>query len=312
MLSSIHQATKNTLGSSRVIARISKSIRVRALSSSSTDTAAASSSSKPPQITLYQYSICPFCNINKALLSYTNTPYKIKEVNPLTKAEIKFSKDYKKVPILLNDAADSIQAQVNGSKEINQALLQHPFVKEQLINKLKNGGGEKDSNENAANTEEIIESFANTDNAKRWNDFATNELAPVLYPNICRSLSESYDAFGYVKNVNEFSLVQKSLIRGIGSLAMYFAASRIKKKRNITDERMALLDILTQWEEEGLDNGKKQYGSGLDRPDLGDVAMFGVMHSVSGLRAHDDVILNNNDNGAVVADWYKRMAKEVL
>ena len=52
-----------------------------------------------PTITLYQYAICPFCNINKTLLSYTDTSYTIQEVNPLTKTEIKFSKDgYKKVP----------------------------------------------------------------------------------------------------------------------------------------------------------------------------------------------------------------------
>jgi hypothetical protein len=43
-----------------------------------------------PSITLYQYTICPFCNIVKAAASYVSVDYKIVEVNPLTKAELKW------------------------------------------------------------------------------------------------------------------------------------------------------------------------------------------------------------------------------
>lgn len=163
-----------------------------------------------PAITLYQYSICPFCNINKALLSYTNTPYQITEVNPLTKAELKFSKDgYKKVPI-----ATIASEQINGSEEINEALLKLPAVLNSLPNK----------------EEMPMDIFQGSDNAKQWTNFARDELAPILYPNICRSLAESYQSFGYVNDVKEFTGMQKALIKSIGSLAMYFAASKIKCK----------------------------------------------------------------------------------
>ena len=181
------------------------SFTARRLLSNQTNKMAKDQQVAPPVVTLYQYHICPFCNINKALLSYTETPYNIVEVNPLTKAEIKFSTDYKKVPIM-----DMDSELVNGSKEINQALLRHPY----LVQKLEHDDG--------------VESFAHTDTAQKWNNFATDELAPVLYPNICRSLSESYEAFGYVNNVKEFSMMQKGLIRGVGSFAMYIAASKIK------------------------------------------------------------------------------------
>ena len=43
-----------------------------------------------PSICLYQYAICPFCNKVKALLDYSGLPYDVVEVNPLTKAEIKW------------------------------------------------------------------------------------------------------------------------------------------------------------------------------------------------------------------------------
>ena len=79
-------------------------------------------------------------------------------------------------------------------------------------------------------------------------------------------------------------------------------------KRNITDERETLKDAISLWEEEGLDKGNKLFSSGLEKPDMGDIAMFGFIHSVSGLKAHDDAILKRD---GVILDWYQRMKKEV-
>ena len=62
----------------------------------------------------------------------------------------------------------------------------------------------------------------------KWSTFAHEDLASLLYPNLCRSLGNSYEAFGYVNTVDEFSSLQKFSIRTIGSFAMYMAASKIK------------------------------------------------------------------------------------
>ncbi|KAK9108681.1 hypothetical protein Sjap_016741 [Stephania japonica] len=56
----------------------------------------------PKDVVLYQYEACPFCNKVKAVLDYYDIPYKVVEVNPISKKEIKWS-DYKKVPILTVD-----------------------------------------------------------------------------------------------------------------------------------------------------------------------------------------------------------------
>lgn len=240
-----------------------------------------------PDISFYQYAICPFCNINKALLAYANTPYTTQEVNPLTKAEIQFSKDYKKVPIAIINGT-----QINDSKNINDALLNLPYILQQLSEK----------------NDLPLETFKDSSTAKRWETFARDELAPILYPNICRSLADSYEAFGYVRDVRGFTDVQKVLIRGVGSLAMYFAASKIKSKRNIKDERDVLRKALSQWEEEGLMNGERLFGSGSHVPDMGDLSVFGVLKSVSGLKTHREVILEND---GVVKDWYHRMENEI-
>ena len=57
---------------------------------SGTARVAADSASNPPELVLYQYKICPFCNISKSFLSFANVDYKAVEVNPLTKSEIKW------------------------------------------------------------------------------------------------------------------------------------------------------------------------------------------------------------------------------
>lgn len=123
------------------------------------------------------------------------------------------SKDYNKVPIVkLNEKP------LLGSDVIVDHLLQQPFVQEKLERKWKGS---------AVNMEE----FAKSDLSLKWTAFATDELASLLYPNICRTLGDSYRAFAYVETTDSFGTLEKLSIRGLGSLAMYMAASRVKSKR---------------------------------------------------------------------------------
>mmetsp|Transcript_25791 Transcript_25791/g.44024 ORF Transcript_25791/g.44024 Transcript_25791/m.44024 type:complete len:344 (-) Transcript_25791:812-1843(-) len=256
-----------------------------------------------PEIKLYQYNICPFCHITKSLISYSKLDYESVEVNPLTKAELKpWSGDYKKVPIALID-----EEQANGSEEIVESILDSPRV--QTI--LEQRWSEECSNDNGADgtNKMTMQQFQESENAKKWIHFARDDLAAILYPNICSSLSDSYDAFGYVKYVDSFSSVQKMSIQYLGALAMYFAASKIKSKRNITDERATLHEALDKVEREGLQDGKLDYLSGCQCPDMGDVAVFGVLNSVKGLDAHKDAI---QTRGGEVKEWYDRMHEQVL
>ncbi len=122
------------------------------------------------------------------------------------------SKDYKKVPIVKLD-----EKLLLGSDAIVEALLQQAFVQENLERKWKG------SNMN-------MEEFATSELSQRWTKFATDELASLLYPNICRTLSDSYRAFAYVETTDSFRTLEKLSIRGLGSLAMYMAASRVKSE----------------------------------------------------------------------------------
>mmetsp|Transcript_21309 Transcript_21309/g.32819 ORF Transcript_21309/g.32819 Transcript_21309/m.32819 type:complete len:284 (-) Transcript_21309:924-1775(-) len=270
-------------GSRAVLTNQQQSILRRPLS----DTA-----STPLSFTLWQYKICPFCNKVKSLLAYADVDHNVIEVNPLTKNELKpWSGDYKKVPIaVLNDE------QLNGSDKILDALLEN----EQVISNLEGKW---------VNTEQTMTmSDFRSNDAEKWMKYATDDLASLLYPNICRSLSDSFLAFSYVNDVDTFSPVQKITIRGAGSLAMYLAASKIKSKRGITDEREALNKVLSVWEEEGLSSGKKEFQSGTQAPNMGDIAVFGTLRSVEGLPAHKEAI---EKRGGPVKDWYERMSGQL-
>ena len=75
-----------------------------------------------PEIVLYQYKICPFCNAVKAFLDFYNVPYRCVEVNPVSKEEIKEAwntSEYKKVPI----------ARIGG-EQVNDSLV----IIEELVN----------------------------------------------------------------------------------------------------------------------------------------------------------------------------------
>ena len=247
-----------------------------------------------PNITLYQYAICPFCHKVKSLLSYIGIePQNTIEVNPLTKSELPKG-DYRKVPIAILE-----EVQVNGSDDIVQALLEHKYVQSTLESRWRDEGGSAEMM--------TMDTFQSSENSNKWADFASNDLAGLMYPNICRTLSDSFAAFGYVDNVATFTPIQKGLIKGVGSLAMYMAASKIKKKRNIDDEQEALREAIRKFELEGLDGGNKSFGSGQNHPDLGDVTVYGTLTSVKGLPAFDMAL----GTSPIVHEWYERMEKEM-
>jgi hypothetical protein len=70
--------------------RISQAIQGSSWLSKRSSHVAADSQQHTPSIKLYQYKICPFCSKVKTVLGYTGIDHEIVEVNPLTKAEIKW------------------------------------------------------------------------------------------------------------------------------------------------------------------------------------------------------------------------------
>ncbi|CAL4956092.1 unnamed protein product [Urochloa decumbens] len=222
----------------------------------------------PQNVVLYQYQACPFCNKVRAFLDYHDIPYKVVEVNPLSKKEIKWS-DYKKVPILTVDG----EQLVDSSDIIN--ILQHRIKPDDKL------------------TDE--------DEAK-WRRWVDEHLVHVLSPNIYRTTSEALESFDYIAKHGNFSFTERFAVKYAGAAAMYMVSKKLKKKYNITDERASLYDAANTWVE--ALNGRDFLGG--SKPNLADLAVFGVLRPIRYLRAGKDMVENTQ-----IGDWYQRMEDAV-
>ncbi len=237
---------------------------------------AKSSSSVPKDVVVFQYKICPFCNRVKAVLDYLRIPYKVVEVNPLTKGEISFSKDYRKVPIVVFDGL-----QVNDSSPIIEHITEDLLKGSSKMMKEHSGLFTKDTD--------------------KWGEWSEKRLAVYLYPNITRSMEESWECFGYTEDVREWSPINRVGTRVMGTLAMTMANGKIKKKYSIVDERKELQLCLNEWVEA---LGNKQYLHG-DKITLPDLMVFGILRSIEGLSTFVEIMANN----PALEAWFKRVEK---
>ncbi|XP_047325914.1 prostaglandin E synthase 2-like [Impatiens glandulifera] len=210
----------------------------------------------PKDVVLYQYEACPFCNKVKAFLDYHGIAYKIVEVNPMSKKEIKWS-DYKKVPVLLVDGE-----QMNDSS----AIIDNLFKK---IHQEEDGA--------LQNEEE-----------RKWRGWVDNHLVHVLSPNIYRSASEALESFDYITTHGNFSFSERIIAKYGGAAAMYFVSKKLKKRHNITDERKALYDAAETWVEALND---RQFLGGA-KPNLADLSVYGVLRPIRYLTSGKDMVEN--------------------
>ncbi|KAL0478644.1 prostaglandin E synthase [Acrasis kona] len=218
-------------------------------------------------ITLYQYQVCPFCCKVRAFLDYNNIPYKIVEVDPLFKSEIKFS-NYTKVPVVV----------VSGEVVVDSSVI---------ISSLS----------------EIIkgEDKQSPDEFK-WRKWVDQKFVHTIPPNIYRTLGEAREAFEYISNKNNFTWFQKFSGKQAGSVAMWAVSKKLAKRHNITNEREAIYQCGYEWYDQIKD---KQFHGG-DKPDLADLAVYGVLSSVEGLQTFHDLFEN-----VELGPWYDRTRKAV-
>ncbi|KAK1261438.1 hypothetical protein QJS04_geneDACA001240 [Acorus gramineus] len=208
----------------------------------------------PREVVLYQYEACPFCNKVKAYLDYNNISYKVVEVNPISKKELKWS-DYKKVPILVVDGEQLVD-----STEF-YPLLCYSYGLSCVCQRT------------------------DTFFPYRWVD---EHLVHVLSPNIYRNTSEALESFDYITSHGNFSRTEKFTVKYAGAAAMYMVSKKLKKKYNITDERAALYGAAETWVEA---LGDRDFLGGSE-PNLADLAVFGVLRPIRYLKSGRDMVEN--------------------
>ena len=266
----------------------------------------------PKSIIIYQYDVCPFCCKVKTFLDYYKIPYRVVEVNPLTKSELKWS-SYKKVPVVVLDDKE----QVNDSSAIISLLaaeLEYEDKQQNSSSGASGGGGlfsglfslssssSSSSSVRLATTPRKLSTKLDKDQAAEeedWRRWVDERLVKVITVNIYRTAKEAFQTFDYISEAGNFGWVHREAARVVGATMMWTLSNRLKKKYKVEgDVREVLYECANEWVDAV---GEKKFMGG-DAPNLADLAVFGVMRSVTSTDTFMDL-----QHKTRVGPWYERM-----
>ncbi|KIH56847.1 hypothetical protein ANCDUO_12969 [Ancylostoma duodenale] len=176
----------------------------------------------------------------RAFLDYYGFSYEVVEVNPVTKAQIKFSKDYKKLATFLRNT-DRELSSIDGDYPMVEALNdKNKFVKCYPQKYVVFPSGKQRSEEIAADREE-----------RQWREWVDGNFIHLISPNVYRSLSESLETFKWFSEYGEwdrmFTYSGRLLATYVGAFMMWLIAKRLKRRHNIDDERKAMGEAFEEW-----------------------------------------------------------------
>eukprot|EP00062_Callorhinchus_milii_P014882 gi/632964525/ref/XP_007898439.1/ PREDICTED: prostaglandin E synthase 2 [Callorhinchus milii] len=274
----------------------------------------AKNSSDDLSLTLYQYKTCPFCSKVRAFLDFHGLPYKVVEVNPVMRTEIKFS-SYRKVPILMAEPGDKMQ--INDSSVIISAMKTYLITRHKDLKRVVSFYPEmKSKDENGKEITEynnkywvmledqdVLQYYPNKEARKeemKWRMWADDWLVHLISPNVYRTPSEALASFDYIVQEGKFGKVEGFFAKYFGAAAMYFVSKRLKSRHNLQDNvREDLYKAANKWVAAVGSHRKFMGGS---TPNLADLAVYGVLRVMEGLEAFNDLMINTK-----IKPWYKQM-----
>jgi microsomal prostaglandin-E synthase 2 len=319
----------------------------------------AGSRGRPTAVTLYQYEVCPFCCKVKSFLDYHRVPYRVVEVNPLTKAELKglaaeveqraaaaalaagaattgasvpaaTIPSLKKVPVVRLAYADGgAEDVVADSSVIISRLAAELGVFAGGVGAAAAGGGVWGSGSGGGGAP-AASTAAAADEA-RWRRWADERLVKTITANIYRSWDESWQTFSYITREagDAWGWAAREGARVAGSVLMWRVGSGMPKKYGIEgDLRAALyrdLDAFVDAVDAGAARGggdkaaAKGGGGGKAgapaagggaggrflggaAPNLGDLAVYGVIRAIRGTNTYNDMVAHSR-----ILPWLQRM-----
>ncbi|CAI4221541.1 unnamed protein product [Auanema sp. JU1783] len=267
---------------------------------------------------LYQYETCPFCCKVRAFLSYYGFSHEVVEVNPVTRSQIKFSTQYKKVPIIRSNNEETLY----DSSLIISMLGTYLHLKDRSLSEIEAMYPSVDSvdakgkpSKNYPNKYFIMlekiaseKDMASAKEEREWREWVDDHFIHLISPNVYGTWEEALSTFKWFEQVGNweinFPYWERILAVYVGAAAMWALSKRLKKKHNIDDERTALRDACNAWMDAIGPNRKFMGG---DRPNLADISLYGAMNSFYGCQAFKEVIVA----GSRIGDWHTSMKKVV-
>lgn len=255
---------------------------------------------------LYQYQSCPYCCKLRAFLDYYGFSYDVIEVHPVTKSQIKFSKDYKKVPILHSSCCDKALVESSVVISILQTYLLRKNATLSDVIDLYPAHTTADPkskkpkvtypNEFVIMPEREIESHEELQNLRderEIREWVDNKFIHLISPNVYRTWSEALETFQHFDKVGEwernFSTVGRYMAIYVGAAAMWQISKILKKRHNIDDERKALSDAIEHFL---ATKGTDRKFAGGKTPNLADLALYGALNSFNGCAAFNELRSN--------------------
>eukprot|EP00198_Chlamydomonas_reinhardtii_P011681 XP_001701018.1 glutathione S-transferase-related protein [Chlamydomonas reinhardtii] len=117
---------------------------------------------------------------------------------------------------------------------------------------------------------------------------------------------ESVDTFKYITDQTGWSWGTREVARWAGAVMMWQIGKRMPAKYGIEgDLRVALYDTANDFVDGALAGGKKRFAGG-ERPNLADLAAFGVIRAVRQTGAFRDLMANSR-----IAPWFAAMEEAV-
>ncbi|XP_072288234.1 prostaglandin E synthase 2 [Pyxicephalus adspersus] len=270
------------------------------------------------QLTLYQYKTCPFCSKVRVFLDYHQLQHDIVEVNPVMRKEIQFS-TYRKVPILLANAGCSLQ--LNDSSVIISAMKTFLTSKKKKLEEIVSfyptikvtdeKGKEVTEYENRywlmldeQETQQLYASKEAQMEEMKWRRWADDWLVHLISPNVYCTPGEALASFDYIVREGSFSTVEGLFAKYLGAAAMFFIGKRLKSRHNLQDDvRQDLYKAADTWVKAV---GKHRKFMGGSEPNLADLAVYGVLSVMEGLKSFDDMMGNTR-----IKPWYQRMTRVI-
>ncbi|XP_072816287.1 prostaglandin E synthase 2 isoform X2 [Vicugna pacos] len=240
------------------------------------------------------------------------------EVNPVRRAEIKFS-SYRKVPILLAQEGESLQ-QLNDSSVIISALKTYLVSGQPLEDIITYYPPMKAVNDQGKEVTEFCNKYwlmldekeaqrmyggkeARTEEMK-WRQWADDWLVHLISPNVYRTPAEALASFDYIVKEGNFGAVEGAMAKYMGAAAMYIISKRLKSRHHLRDDvREDLYEAANKWV---AAVGKDRPFMGGQKPNLADLAVYGVLRVMEGLEAFDDMMRHTR-----IQPWYLRVEKAI-
>jgi len=263
---------------------------------------------------LYQYQSCPFCCKVRAFFDYYGFAYDVVEVNSVTRKQVRFS-EYKKVPILvatgvhnkqMNDSSYIISLlrsfTLDPAKHLDEFAGYFPIYK--ITDEKGKSRFEVENKYFVMFQEQLKDDKKAIETRKEertWRIWVDDHLVHTISPNIYRTLGESLDSFRWFSKFGNweenFPLMERLFVVYVGSCAMYFIGKRLKKKYGLKpDVRESLYDACNEWIR---GKGTHRTFMGGEKPNLADLAVYGVLTSFEGTQAFADTLQNT-----AIGPWF--------